>query len=120
MVFAAFHKVSARISRQKDGQTPSVPTELEEAVKTAVCFACKLEALISRTWDPGTADCMVTNIPERVNEVIEHGRPGKSDHVTRVKVGKAERQQRPSQDWRKENWDAMRADIYSPQSKDKD
>jgi hypothetical protein len=82
-------------------QTPSEPIELEEAVKTAGCFACKMEALISRTLT-GTEDCMMKNIPERVT------------------VGKAERQQRPSQDWRKENWDAMRAEVRSPQSKDKD
>jgi hypothetical protein len=112
MVFAAFHKVSIWISRQKGEQAPRAPTEAEAVLPANWRLFLNLPDI---DWDRGTArgraaDCMVTNIRERVNEVIEHA-PWNSDKGTRVMVGNAERQQKTSQDWRKENWDAMRAEL---------
>ena len=53
-------------------------------------------------------DLVITNMPERVLEVREEGRLGKSDHVmivTEISVGKATREnQMPLPDWRKANW----------------
>ena len=53
-------------------------------------------------------DLVITNMPERVLEVREEGRLGKSDHVmivTEIAVGKATREnQMPLPDWRKADW----------------
>jgi hypothetical protein len=61
-----------------------------------------------------TLDLVITNIPERVDEVSEQGRLGKSDHViivTKVKVGRQQGLIKQQPDWRKADWDAMRADL---------
>jgi hypothetical protein len=59
-------------------------------------------------------DLIVTNIPERFEDISEHGRLGKSDHtiiVAKVRVGGIEGQKRPLQDWRRADWEAMRAEL---------
>jgi endonuclease/exonuclease/phosphatase family metal-dependent hydrolase len=61
-----------------------------------------------------TLDLVITNIPERIEEVSEHGRLGKSDHViivTKVKTGKQQVPVKQLLDWRRADWDAMRADL---------
>jgi hypothetical protein len=61
-----------------------------------------------------TLDLVLTNIPERVDEVSEEGRLGKSDHtiiVTKVNVGAAAEDDKPSPDWRRANWDSMREEL---------
>jgi len=63
-------------------------------------------------------DLVITNIPERVEEVCEEGRLGRSDHViimTRVRVRKSEEESGPAPDWRRADWDAMRADLRGRQ-----
>ncbi len=57
---------------------------------------------------------IVTKIPERIEDISEHGRLGRSDHtiiVAKVKVGGVEGQKRPLQDCRRADWEAMRAEL---------
>jgi hypothetical protein len=94
MVFPAFHKVSAWISRTGPQRTHRVGRGSEDS--SLFCLQIGGFNLPDIDRDTGTArgraaDCMVTNLPERVNEVIEHGRHEKSDQVTRVTVGKSQR-----------------------------
>ncbi len=60
-------------------------------------------------------DLVLTNIPERIDEVMEAGRLGKSDHViiaTKIKVGsECEEDKEPVPDWRRANWEAMRSEL---------
>jgi len=61
-----------------------------------------------------TLDLVITSIPERIEEVCEAGRLGKSDHtviVTKVSIGVSLEEEKPQPDWRRANWDAMRADM---------
>ena len=57
-------------------------------------------------------DLVVTNMPERVSEVREEGRLGKSDHVMIVVEIHVASKQRvthtPQRDWRKAEWNTMR------------
>jgi hypothetical protein len=53
-------------------------------------------------------DLVLRNIPERVIEITDNGRLGSSDHVmlmVSVQVGKVQ------QNWRKVDWDKIRADT---------
>ena len=60
-------------------------------------------------------DLVLTNMPERISEVREEGRLGKSDHcmiVTEISVGKSSRDNLlPSLDWRRADWDGMKAEL---------
>ena len=60
-------------------------------------------------------DLVITNMPERVLEVREEGRLGKSDHlmiVTEISVGGvAKKNQIPLPDWRRADWTAMRTEL---------
>jgi hypothetical protein len=59
-------------------------------------------------------DLIITNIPERVEEVSEHGRLGKSDHVIIVtKIQRAGQQipKKQCQNWRRANWQAMKEEL---------
>ena len=60
-------------------------------------------------------DLVLTNMPERISEVREEGRLGKSDHcmiVTEISVGKSSRDNLlPSLDWRIADWDGMKAEL---------
>jgi hypothetical protein len=59
-------------------------------------------------------DLVLTNIPERVAEITEAGRLGSSDHVMLsllVQIGHITQPIKRVQNWRKANWDGMRADI---------
>ena len=60
-------------------------------------------------------DILLTNIPERVEEVFEAGRLGKSDHVmivSRISVGNGEREEEePRKNWRRADWQAMRNEV---------
>ena len=60
-------------------------------------------------------DLVITNMPERVQEVREEGRLGKSDHVmivTEISVGKQfGENQLPLPDWRRADWAAMRREL---------
>ena len=60
-------------------------------------------------------DLVLTNMPERISEVREEGRLGKSDHcmiVTEISVGKSSRDNLlPSPDWRRADWDGMKAEL---------
>ena len=60
-------------------------------------------------------DLVITNMPERVLEVREEGRLGKSDHmmiVTEISVGGvAKENQIPLPDWRRADWTAMRTEL---------
>jgi hypothetical protein len=61
-----------------------------------------------------TLDLVITNIPERVSEVFEAGRLGKSDHsiiITRVSIGVSLEDEKSLPDWRRADWDAMRAEM---------
>ena len=61
-----------------------------------------------------TLDLIITNIPERVEEVSECGRLGKSDHVViaaKVRTGGVEDEHAQQPDWRRADWDAMRAEL---------
>jgi hypothetical protein len=61
-----------------------------------------------------TLDLVITSIPERIEEVCEAGRLGKSDHtviITKVSIGVSLEEEKPQPDWRRANWDAMRADM---------
>jgi len=104
-----------------DFNLPNIDWEKGMATGKAADFMaavedCMMDQLVSfPTQVKGNIlDLVVTNIPERVNEVSEQGRLGKSDHViilASVSVGRTEKQQKPSQDWRKANWDAMRTEL---------
>ncbi len=59
-------------------------------------------------------DLIVTNIPERFEDVSEHGRLGKSDHfmiVAKISGGTARQEENGAPDWRRADWDAMRAAL---------
>ncbi len=59
-------------------------------------------------------DLIVTNIPERFEDVSEHGQLGKSDHfmiVAKISGGAARQEENGAPDWRKADWDAMRAAL---------
>ena len=60
-------------------------------------------------------DLVITNVPERVEEIYEAGRLGKSDHVlivTRVSVGAAAEDPVPQgKDWRRADWNAIREEL---------
>ena len=60
-------------------------------------------------------DLVITNMPERIQEVREEGRLGKSDHVmivTEISVGKqAHENQLPLPDWRRADWAAMKQEL---------
>jgi hypothetical protein len=59
-------------------------------------------------------DLIVTNIPERFEDVSEHGRLGKSDHfmiVAKISGGVARQEENGAPDWRKADWDAMRTAL---------
>jgi hypothetical protein len=88
-----------------DFNLPNIDWEKGAATGKAADFVtavedCMMDQLVSfPTQVKGNIlDLVVTNIPERINEVSEHGCLGKSDHViilARVSLGKAEKQQRP-------------------------
>ena len=60
-------------------------------------------------------DLVLTNMPDRVLDVKEEGRLGRSDHcmiLTEISVGKqASENQLPAPDWRKADWDGMRKEL---------
>ena len=60
-------------------------------------------------------DLVLTNSPERIVDVYEAGRLGRSDHVmiaTRVSVGKErEEENEEMPNWRKADWDSMRNSL---------
>ncbi len=60
-------------------------------------------------------DLLLTNIPDRVEEVTDAGRLGKSDHViivTKIEVGRdSEEEKEPLPDWRRADWDTMRDEL---------
>jgi hypothetical protein len=59
-------------------------------------------------------DLFLTNIPERVMEIIDNSRLGSSDHVMliiSVQVGKVRQPANKVKNWRKADWDKMRADM---------
>ena len=60
-------------------------------------------------------DLVLTNIPERIDEVSEAGRLGKSDHVmihTKIYVGAGTEPVKARQkDWRRANWTDMKAEL---------
>ena len=62
-------------------------------------------------------DLVVTNIPERVEELYEAGRLGRSDHVmivTKISVGGEEEEKQPTgKDWRRADWEKMRGEFHS-------
>jgi hypothetical protein len=56
-------------------------------------------------------DLVLTNIPERVEEVREGGRLGQSDHemlLVSVSVGGREVEEKEVRNWRRADWDEMR------------
>ncbi len=69
-----------------------------------------------------TLDLVLTNIPERIDKVMEAGRLGKSDHViitTKIKVGsECEKEKEPVPDRRRANWEAMRSALCNINWKD--
>ena len=79
------------------------------------------DALMSQMVDFSTQvrgnilDLVITNMPERVQEVREEGRLGRSDHVmivTEISVGKQAREnQLPLPDWKKADWAAMKQEL---------
>jgi hypothetical protein len=60
-------------------------------------------------------DLLITNVPERIVEVVESGRLGRSDHVvivTRVEMGGGDEEEKESApDWRRADWDGMREEL---------
>jgi len=61
-------------------------------------------------------DLVITNIPERVEEVCEAGSLGKSDHsilLVSIRHGCPSTETRPVPDWRRANWSEMRAELKS-------
>jgi len=62
-----------------------------------------------------TLDLVITNIPERIEEVYDAGRLGKSDHVmvvTKISVGGGDEEETPpGKDWRRADWTAMRQEL---------
>ena len=76
------------------------------------------EALMTQMVDFSTQvrgnilDLVVTNMPERLTDVREEGRLGRSDHsmiVVEVSVGPTPEKNRPGlPDWRRADWDGMR------------
>ena len=60
-------------------------------------------------------DLFITNVPERVEEIYEMGRLGKSDHVmimaTVTMEAEPDEDDSTAPDWRKADWDAMRRDL---------
>ena len=62
-----------------------------------------------------TLDLVLTNIPERITDVQDVGRLGRSDHVmimTKVSVKKEQKTEREGlPDWRKADWDSMRKSL---------
>jgi hypothetical protein len=53
-------------------------------------------------------------VTERIDEVCEAGRLGKSDHtviITKVSIGVSMEEEKSLPDWRRADWDAMRADM---------
>ncbi len=75
-----------------------------------------MEQLVSfPTQEKGNIlDLIVTNIPERFEDISEHGRLGRSDHtiiVAKVRVGGDDRKKGPLPDWRRADWEAMRAEL---------
>jgi len=60
-------------------------------------------------------DLVITNIPERIEEIYEMGRLGKSDHVmivTKISVGGEDDDEAPpGKDWRRADWAAMRQEL---------
>ena len=62
-----------------------------------------------------TLDLVITNIPERIEEVYDAGRFGKSDHVmvvTKISVGGGDEEETPpGKDWRRADWTAMRQEL---------
>ncbi len=53
-------------------------------------------------------DLIVTNIPERFEDVSEHGQLGKSDHfmiVAKISRGAARQEENGAPDWRRADWD---------------
>ena len=75
--------------------------------EAATCLACSKKF--------GKSDFSVlTNIPERVEEVYEAGRLGKSDHVimTKISVGGEEEEKLPlGKVWRRANWESMKDEL---------
>jgi hypothetical protein len=62
----------------------------------------------------GCLDLVLTDMPERVREVSEAGRLGKSDHeMIRIvlEAGRNQRTTRRVRNWRKANWSNMRKEI---------
>ena len=62
-------------------------------------------------------DLVVTNIPERVEELYDAGRLGKSDHVmlmVKISVGGEEEERQPlGKDWRRADWDELRREFQN-------
>ncbi len=59
-------------------------------------------------------DLLITNMPERITEVVEAGRLGRSDHemiCVKIEIGKYQQAERRVRDWRKANWEAMRKEV---------
>jgi hypothetical protein len=85
-------------------------TELLEAVNEGL-----MEQLVEfpTHLKGNTLDLLITNIPERVVEVTDEGRLGKSDHVVivaKVTVNRRDEEEKlPAPDWSRADWDAMRA-----------
>jgi hypothetical protein len=62
-----------------------------------------------------TLDLVITNMPERVEEIVEGGRLGRSDHMAilaRVSVGQtAEEDKGPVPNWNRADWEGMREEL---------
>jgi hypothetical protein len=62
-----------------------------------------------------TLDLIITNMPERVVEVREEGRLGRSDHVitvTKITMGASSQEEKPPYpDWQRADWEAMRKEL---------
>ena len=61
-----------------------------------------------------TLDLVITNIPERVDEICEAGRLGKSDHTVitvKVSIGVSLEPEKSMPDWKRADWDAMREEL---------
>ena len=98
----------------RSGTARGAATEVLEAVE---------DMLMSQMVDFSTQvkgnilDLVITNMPERLLEVRDEGRLGKSDHVmivTEISVGKSHTESpRPLPDWRNADWASMRSELDS-------
>jgi hypothetical protein len=91
--------------------------EIDWNAGTAMGRASMMEQLVNfpTHLKGNTLDFVITNMPERVEEVVEGGRLGRSDHMailTRVTVGTTiEEDKGPVLDWRRADWDGMREEL---------